>query len=62
MHSQRPQRILRRPDRMQRLILPDIPQLDLAVPAPAHEFPQSAPLHMHIRDPLFVFAPDFDHC
>lgn len=46
---------------MQRRILPDVPQLDLSVSAPTDEFSQSAPLQMHVGDPLFVVAPDFDH-
>ena len=47
---------------MQRLILPDIPQLDLSIPAPANKFPQATSLHMYVRDPLFMLAPDLDHC
>jgi len=61
MHTECSQRILRRPDRMERLILPYIPQLDLSITAPTDEFSQPAPLQMHIGDPLFVVAPDFDH-
>lgn len=38
MHTERPQRILRRPDRMERLILPDIPQLDLSISTTTNEF------------------------
>ena len=62
VHTQRPQRILRRPYRMQWLILPDIPKLDLAVSATTNKFPKTTPLQMYVRDPLFVVAPDFDHC
>ncbi len=47
---------------MQWLILPDIPQLDLSIPAPANQFPQATSLHMNVRDPLFMLAPDLDHC
>lgn len=46
---------------MERLILPDIPQLDLSISTTTNEFSQPTPLQMHIGDPLFVVAPDFDH-
>ena len=62
MHRQRPESIFSGPYRPQRLILPNIPQLDLSVPTPTDQFSEAATLHMHICDPLFVVAPAFDHC
>ena len=61
MHTQRPKRIGRSSNLPNRLILPDIPQLDLAVPAPRHKLPEPAALHVHVCDPLLVFAPHLDH-
>ena len=61
MHTQRPQRILRRSNRVQRLILPDIPKLDLAVPTATDQLAESTTLHVHVGDPLLMVAPDFDH-
>ena len=61
MHAQRPQHLPRRLNRPERGIQPNIPQLDLAVPTAADEFAQPPALHVHVGDPLFVFAPGFDH-
>ena len=61
VHGQRAQRVLGRPDRPQRLVLADVPELDLAVAAAADQLAQAAALHVHVGDPLLVVAPAFDH-
>lgn len=40
---------------------PQIPELDFAVSASGDEFAEAAALHVHVCDPLVVFAPDADH-
>ncbi len=39
----------------------EIPELDLAVAAAGDKFSEAAALHVHVCDPLVVFAPDADH-
>lgn len=61
MHTQRPQHPLRRLNSPERGIQPNVPQLDLAIATPAHEFAQAPALHVHVGDPLLVVAPGLDH-
>lgn len=62
MYAQRPHRIPCRLDLPYGLILPDIPQLDLSVPAPGDKFPEAPALHVDAGDPLLVPAPVLHHC
>lgn len=39
----------------------EIPELDFAVSAAGDKFSEAAALHVHVCDPLVVFAPDADH-
>ena len=57
MHAQRPHRIPRGPHLPHGLLLPNIPQPDLPIPAPTDQFSEAAALHMQTRDPLPVAAP-----
>ena len=61
MHAQRPHRIPRRPQLPNRLILPNIPQSHLSVPAPRDQLSKPAALHVDARDPLLVAAPVLHH-
>lgn len=63
MHAQSPHHcsLLHRSNRPNLLLPSEIPQLDFAVSTPGDEFTETTALHMYIRDPLIVFAPDFDH-
>ena len=38
-----------------------VPELDFAVATAGDEFAETAALHVHVCDPLVVFAPDADH-
>ena len=61
MHGQSTQGIFRGTDGFEGFVFADIPELDLAVAAAGDEFAETAALHVHVRDPLFVGAPAFDH-
>ena len=61
MHGQGAQRILCGAHRAKRLVLADVPELDLAVAAAGDEFAETAALHVDVCDPLLVVAPAFDH-
>ncbi len=61
MHTQRPHRIARRRNLPHRLILSQIPQLHLAVPASRQQLSEAATLHVDTRDPLLVAAPVLHH-
>lgn len=62
MNAQRAERILRRVRGGNRVIEPEVPEADFAVATARDEFAEAAALHVHVGDPLFVVAPDFDHC
>lgn len=61
MHGQCTQRVLCCAHGAKRLVLADIPELDLAVAAAGDEFAEAAALHVDVCDPLLVVAPAFDH-
>ena len=61
MHAQRPQRVPRGLHRGEGSLHPEIPEFDFSIAAARDQFPESPPLHVHVGDPLLVFAPDFDH-
>lgn len=52
---------IHRPNSPNLILPPQIPKFNLPVPTPGHQLPKSAALHMHVRDPLVMFAPDADH-
>ena len=61
MHAQRPHRIARGRNLPHGFVLPNVPQLDLAVPRSADQLPEPTALHVHVGDPLLVLAPAADH-
>ena len=61
MHRHCPECIPRCNDRPQRLIPPNIPELDLPIATSTNQLSKPSTLHMHVCDPLFMLAPDLDH-
>ena len=61
VHAQRPHCVACGRDFPDRIILPDVPQLYLAVPRSADQLPEPTALHVHIGDPLLVLPPTSNH-
>lgn len=61
VHTQCPHCITCGCDFLDGVILPDIPQLHLAVPRATNELPKPTTLHVHIGNPLLVLPPTSDH-
>ena len=61
VHAQRSHRVGRGLDLPDRFVHAEVPEADLAVAGAGNEFAHAASLHVHVRDPLFVFAPELDH-
>lgn len=59
--AERAEMVSRCLDRLDALVHPNIPQLDLAAAAAAHQLALSAALQMSVGDPLLVFLPHLDH-
>jgi hypothetical protein len=53
--------ISRRLDRLHTLVHSNVPQLDLAAAAAAHQLALSAALKVSVGDPLLVLFPHLDH-
>ena len=43
------------------IIFPNVPELYLPISTPRNKLSKAPTLHVHIRDPLLVLAPAFDH-
>lgn len=61
VHAQRPEGVPRRPDRAYALVPPEIPKLDLAVPARAHQLALPPALEMDVVDPRPMLLPHAHH-
>lgn len=61
MDTQCPKSILGGIDGGQWVVHPEIPQPDLTVAAARNKLPETTTLHVDIRDPLLMLAPDLDH-
>lgn len=49
-------------DGRNRIIHPEIPELDLTIPAAGDQLSHAPSLHVHVGDPLLMLTPDLDHC
>jgi hypothetical protein len=61
MNTESPQVVCCCHDRLHTLVHANVPKLDLATAAAAHEFALTTSLQVHVGDPLLVLFPDFDH-
>lgn len=61
MHAQRPQSVFGGLDSLDALVGADIPELDLAAPATAHQLALPTALDVHVSDPVLVLLPHLNH-